>query len=134
MTKADPTVRLAKSRVVRGALMVAGTISLGLGIIGIFLPLLPTTPFLLLAAACYARSSERFYNWLMNNKRFGPYIRDYREGRGIPMKVKVMAITFLWATILTSIFFFLENLYIRIALMIIAVAVTVHLLTLPTKK
>ena len=75
-----------------------------LGIIGIFLPIVPTTPFLLLAAACYARGSERLYNWLMTNKVFGQYIGNYREGKGIPLKVKILSISFLWVAIAVSIF------------------------------
>lgn len=77
-------------------LIIAGSISLGLGILGIVLPLLPTTPLLLLAAACYVRSSENLYHWLITNKYFGSYIRDYRAGKGIPLKAKVAGVTMLW--------------------------------------
>ena len=125
---------LVSNRFLRGVLIVVGWISLGLGLIGIFLPLLPTTPFLLLAAACFVRSSERFYRLLMNNKRFGPYIRNYREGKGLPFKLKALAITFLWASILTSMYFFLENIYLHLILLIIAVTVSVHILWIPTMK
>ncbi len=83
----------------RWALIATGTFFVGLGIFGIFLPLLPTTPFLLLAAACYARSSKRFYNWLLNNKWFGNYIKNYRERKGIPLKIKILSISFLWIAI-----------------------------------
>jgi uncharacterized membrane protein YbaN (DUF454 family) len=69
----------------RRLLIVAGTLFTGLGIIGIFVPILPTTPFLLLAAACFMRSSERFYHWLINNRILGAYVRDYMEGKGIPI-------------------------------------------------
>ena len=72
-------------------MITTGTFFVGLGIIGIFLPLLPTTPFLLLAAACYARSSKRFYNWLLNNKWFGNYIKNYRERKGIPLQIKIIS-------------------------------------------
>jgi len=75
-----------KQRFVRVALIVVGTISTALGILGIFVPILPTTPFLLLAAACYSRSSQRFYDWLLNNKYFGNYIRNYLEKKGIPLR------------------------------------------------
>ncbi len=92
-------VELASSRLVRGLLMVGGTFFLVLGLIGIALPILPTTPFLLLAAFCYARSSKRFYDWLLNHRWFGEYIRDYQEGRGIPLKAKVMGLSLLWFTI-----------------------------------
>ena len=70
-----------RSRFVKALYFIAGTVCLILGIIGIILPILPTTPFLLLAAGCYARSSERFYNWLLNNRILGSYIRNYREGK-----------------------------------------------------
>ena len=69
----------------RWLLIAAGTVFLALGVVGILLPLLPTTPFLLLAAACYAKSSKRFSNWLLNNRVFGKIIKDYREGWGIPL-------------------------------------------------
>ncbi|MCS3470483.1 uncharacterized membrane protein YbaN (DUF454 family) [Pseudomonas sp. JUb42] len=76
-----------------------GWLSVALGVIGIFLPVLPTTPFLLLAAACFARSSPRFYAWLVNHRYLGPWIRDYLEGNGIPLKGKVYAIGLMWLSI-----------------------------------
>ena len=68
-----------------------GSIFVAIGTIGIFVPGLPTTVFMLLAAACYVRSSERLYNWLIRNKTFGKYIKDYREGKGMPIKAKIFA-------------------------------------------
>jgi len=118
----------------RYLLIIAGTISLVFGVIGIFLPVLPTTPLLLLAAACYARSSQRFYNFLMNNKWFGTYIRNYSEGRGVPLKIKIFTITLLWLTILTSIYFIINNLWIGLLLVIIAIGVTFHIITIKTYK
>ncbi len=122
----------SRSRVVRALWITAGTISLALGIIGIVLPVLPTTPFLLLTTYCYDRGSERLHNWLINNRVFGEYIRNYTEGRGIPLRVKVTAITILWVTIGISAYFFMPWLWVRIILFIIAASVTVHLLRLPT--
>jgi len=113
-------------------LITMGTIFVGIGIIGIFIPILPTTPFLLLAAACYARSSTRFYNWLINNKLIGTYIKNYREGKGVPLKVKVFTILLLWITILFSVFFILLISWIKIILIIIAIGVTIHILTIKT--
>lgn len=113
-------------------ILACGFIFVGLGVIGIVLPVLPTTPFLLLAAFCFARSSEKWHNWLMTNKLFGDYLRNYQEGRGIPLKVKVMAITFLWVTILISIFFFLENWILEILLIAIASAVSIHIISVKT--
>ncbi len=121
-------------RLIRVVLIIAGTIFVGLGVLGIFLPLLPTTPFLLLAAACYARSSERFYNWLLNNKWFGRYIKNYREGKGIPLKVKVLSISLLWITIIFSAAFIVHNVFIRVILIIIAIGVTIHIRSIRTKS
>jgi len=119
---------------VRGLLIIAGTISTGLGIIGIFLPLLPTTPFFLLAAACYARSSLRFYNWLLNNKFFGCYVKNYLERKGVPLKVKIISVSLLWITISLSALFATENIFVRIILIIIALSVTVHIIIIRTAK
>ncbi|UCB57874.1 MAG: YbaN family protein [Thermoplasmatales archaeon] len=120
------------NQLLKWILITAGTIFIGIGIIGIFIPILPTTPFLLLAAACYARSSIRFYNWLMNNKLIGAYIKNYREKRGIPLKIKVFTIFLLWITILFSVFFILLISWIKIILIIIAIGVTIHILTIKT--
>ena len=118
----------------RSLLIVSGTVCVGLGMLGIFLPLLPTTPFLLLAAACYIRSSEKFYRWLIANRWFGRYIRNYREGRGVPLSTKVMAIGLLWITIGYSAFFVVDILAVRILLILIAAGVTVHLVLLKTYR
>ncbi len=118
----------------RRLLIGAGTLCTGLGIIGIFIPILPTTPFLLLAAACYMRSSERFYQWLINNRIFGAYVRNYIEGRGIPIKIKVFTILLLWLTIGLSITFGVQNIVIRIVLICIAIGVTVHIVLIRKRK
>ena len=134
MVKKSDQTDIISNRFFRYLLISAGTIFLGFGIIGIFLPVLPTTPFLLLAAACYARSSKRFYDWLMNNKWFGTYIKNYREGRGVPLKFKVFTISLLWITILVSVFFVINNYLIDLLLIIIAIGVTIHILTIKTYK
>ena len=108
-------------------LIATGTFLIGVSIVGIFIPVLPTTPFLLLAAALYARSSKRFYNWVINNRILGRYIKNYREGKGIPLKVKIIAISILWITIGYSAIFAMEILWVRILLVVIAVGVTVHI-------
>jgi uncharacterized membrane protein YbaN (DUF454 family) len=113
-------------------LIAIGTLSVALGFLGIFLPVLPTTPFLLLAAACYIRSSERFYCWLINNRYCGKYIRDYREKKGITLKLKIYVISLLWITIMASVIFVVDLLAIRILLIVIAIGVTIHLTTLKT--
>jgi len=130
-----PVSKVKKQKVVRALLIAAGTVSLGLGAIGIFVPVLPTTPFLLLAAACYMRSSERLHKWLINNRWFGEYIKNYQAGRGIPMRTKIVALTVLWGTIMFSAFFvFTEVLLVQIILLCVAAGVTVHLIRLPTFK
>ncbi|MBU2536604.1 MAG: YbaN family protein [Chloroflexota bacterium] len=118
----------------RRLLIIAGTISTAIGIIGIFVPILPTTPFLLLAAACYLRSSQRFYNWLLNNRFIGAYVRNYLQGRGMPLKIKIITILLLWVTIACSIIFAVDNLIIRVILLIIAIGVTVHIILIRTAK
>ncbi len=115
-------------------LILGGTVSVALGVAGMFLPLLPTTPFLLLAAFCYARSSRRYYDWLMTNRWFGEYIRNYREGRGIPLRQKAGVITLLWLTIGYATLFVVPLWWARVLLLGIATAVTVHLLRLPTHR
>ena len=115
-------------------LIAIGSLAVGLGVAGIFLPLLPTTPFLLLAAVCYANSSERFYHWLMHHRWFGSYIRNYREGRGIPLVSKVVALALLWLTIGASAIFVVPVLIGKIVLVSIAIGVTIHLLSVKTFK
>lgn len=130
-----PSSKLKKKRFVRGLLIVAGTICLALGAIGLVLPILPTTPFLLLSAACYMRSSERLHKWLINNRWFGEYIRNYQSGKGIPLKTKIIALSFLWLAILYSTLFIVDEIiFAQIALLIIAAGVSLHLIRLPTFK
>ena len=123
-----------KDTILNKILVGSGTFFLVIGIIGIFIPILPTTPFLLLAAACYARGSKKFYNWLINNKWLGEYIKSYQEGRGISLNIKTLTITFLWITIAFSTFVIVSNFLIQIILIIIAIAVTIHILIIKTKK
>jgi len=122
------------SKLKRGLLTTAGTIFLGLGGLGVFLPVLPTTPFLLLSAACYYKSSERMHRWMLNNRWFGTYVRNYKEGRGIPLKTKIFTLALLWTVITYSALFFVSIPIIQAVLFIIAAAVTVHVIRLPTYK
>ena len=117
---------------IRFLLILAGSILVFLGVLGIFLPLLPTTPFLLLAAFCYARSSQKFYIWLLTNRWFGEYIRNYREKRAIPLKIKISTLLILWITILSSAYFFVPVIWGKILLILIAMGVSWHLLYLKT--
>ncbi|MDO9623510.1 MAG: YbaN family protein [Pseudomonas sp.] len=91
-----------RNPLIRYALLALGWLCVALGVIGIFLPVLPTTPFLLLAAACFVRSSKRFYLWLVLHPRLGPWVRDYLEGQGIPLKAKVYSIALMWLSIALS--------------------------------
>jgi uncharacterized membrane protein YbaN (DUF454 family) len=125
----------ARQKFVRALFFVAGTVSLALGTIGIVLPILPTTPFLLLAVACYCRSSKRMTRWVLTNKYFGSYIRRYKEGKGIPIKTKIVALAALWITISYSALFIVNRWWIvQLILFVIAIAVSTHLITLPTYR
>lgn len=124
----------SSNRLIRLVLIITGTFFVGIGVLGIFLPLLPTTPFFLLAAACYVRNSKRLYHWLLNNKWFGKYIKSYRERKEISLKVKIFSISLLWLTIMFSIIFIVNNLFVRIILFLIAIGVTIHILSIRTMK
>lgn len=109
-----------------------GTLFVVLGTVGIFVPVLPTTPFLLLAAACYGKGSHRLYNWLMQNRVLGEYIRNYREGKGIPLFTKIFTLILLYLSIGCSAIFFVKHLLVRILLLMVAIGVTIHLLSIKT--
>ena len=125
---------LESSKFKRGLFIVAGTIFLGLGGVGIILPILPTTPFLLLSAACYYKGSERLHQWVLNNRWFGSYIRNYQEGKGIPLKTKLFILSLLWIVISYSALFILDIFIVQIILFIIAISVSIHIISLPTFK
>jgi uncharacterized protein len=114
--------------------LVAGSLSLGLGVLGIPLPLLPTTPFLLLSAWLFARSSERFYLWLINHRYFGTTIRNYRDKGGVKARVKTGAIALLWVTISISAIWAVQLWWVRGVLLVIAIGVTWHIASLKTLK
>lgn len=113
---------------------VLGGLFLVLAVIGVFLPLLPTTPFLLLSAALFYKGSDRYYRWLMQHPRFGPYIENYRIYKAIPVKTKIISLSLLWITILISVFFVLEITWLRILLLLIALGVSIHILSFKTLK
>ncbi|GBG55846.1 hypothetical protein SPFL3102_02785 [Sporomusaceae bacterium FL31] len=114
-------------------LMAIGCLSLALGILGIFLPLLPTVPFLLLTAYCFARSSDRLYHWLIHHKTFGSHIYHYQTYRAIKRKTKVIAISVLWGSMGLSMIL-LSNLYIGFFLFFLGIGVTFYILSLQTLK
>ena len=115
-------------------LISAGMISVAVGVIALFIPLLPTTPFLLLAAACFIRSSDRFYNWLINHKWFGPYIRNYREKGGMTRRHKIATLVTFWGGFLISAFVFIPIPLLRLIPILLCVLVTWYLLKIPTVK
>lgn len=112
---------------------IAGSIFTGIGLIGIVLPLLPTTPFLLLAAYCFNRGSERMRNWFQKNNTINRYIKNYRDSKGMTLRAKMNSIFILWLSIGISAYL-IDNNYIRIALAIVVVGVTIHLLTITRIK
>lgn len=126
--------RSPKHPVIRGLLIVGGSVSTFLGIAGIFLPLLPTTPFLLLASWCFVRSSDKLHNKLMNNKYLGPFIKNYKEKRGITLRNKVFSLAFLYITLTISFIFSPPLWYIWLMLSSIAIGVTWHIARFKTLK
>ncbi len=123
---------ISKNKLKRGLYILIGFIMVGIGTLGIFLPVLPSTVFFLMAAYFFARSSERFYIWLHENKLFGQQLKNYREGRGMSMKTKVILIVLLWISILISVLFAVENYILRFILIVILFGVTVYLVRLKT--
>jgi len=115
----------------RWLLLTAGVVAVVLGVVGIFLPILPTVPFLLLAAACFTRSSERFYSWLLDHARLGPMIRPYLDGQGLKKSTKVKAISLVWVSIAISIVLLHRTSWLPLLLIGIAAGVTGYLLRLP---
>ena len=113
-------------------LICAGFLSVRLATVGVFVPVLPTTPFLLLAAACFARSSDRFYQWLITHRLFGRYITYYRKYRAITGRAKVLTLILLWSVMGYTVLAVVDSLPLRILLLLIATGVTVHVLTLKT--
>lgn len=127
-------MRGVSEKIKRILFIVFGTLFLIIGAIGVFVPVLPTTPFLLLAAACYLRGSERLHRWMINNSVFGEFVRNYMEGRGIRLRQKIFTILFLWLMIIFSIFYVVDSFLLRILVSLIAMAVSVHIIMLPTLK
>ena len=119
----------------KNLLVILGVISIGLGVVGIFLPLLPTTPFLLLAAWCFVHSSPKRYEWLRNHPRLGGYVRDFHEKRAITLRAKIMAVTMIWLTMGFCIFAVVaQYLWAQILLFIIAASVSMYILSYKTLK
>ena len=109
-------------------------IALGLGILGAFLPVLPTTPLLLLAAALFLRGNRKLYDWLLNHPRLGSYITNFLKHKSIPLRIKIISITMLWATLLFCAIAVAEHWALRAMFLAIAVGVTIHILSYKTLK
>jgi uncharacterized membrane protein YbaN (DUF454 family) len=114
-------------------LVIIGSVSLILGLLGIFLPVLPTTPFLLLSAAVWVKASPRLYTWLINHRVFGEYIRNFRENRALPLRVKIISVSLLWATMSYCIIVVASGkLWLQLMLLTLVIAITWHILSYAT--
>ena len=115
-------------------LIILGSICLALGVIGIFLPLLPTTPFLLLSVALYFRSSEKLYQWLIRQKYLGTYIRNFREHKAIPLHAKIISVSMVWITLTYCAIAIIEPIWLKALFFLLAIGVTWHILSYKTLK
>jgi uncharacterized membrane protein YbaN (DUF454 family) len=123
-----------KTAALKHTLNIVGLVAVVLAILGVFLPLLPTTPFLLLASACFARGSDRLHQWLLSNKLFGSALRDFEQGKGMPIKAKVSAVALLWASLAFSAYT-LRSLALVCLLLAVGAGVTTYLLVfVPTRR
>lgn len=113
-------------------LLIIGVITMSLGFVGIFLPVFPTTPFLLVALACFVNSSTKMHRFILENKYLGPYVKDYTSGNGIPMKAKWRAVSLIWITIGFSAIFVLDKWSLRILILSIATLVSIYIFTRKT--
>jgi uncharacterized membrane protein YbaN (DUF454 family) len=125
---------LSKIKGLKIIYIVLGSITLVLGTLGIFLPLLPTTPFYLLTAWLYMRSSEKLYAKVMNNKYFGAIVRNFQEDKSLSLKTKIVVVTMIWATILYSAFWVVSVWWVRALLLAVAIGTTVHILSFKTRE
>ncbi|MFT3743287.1 MAG: YbaN family protein [Pyrinomonadaceae bacterium] len=118
----------------KAVLIFLGTVCVALGVLGMFLPLMPTTVFLLMAAYCFSKSSERFHNWLLTNRFLGKYISGYKSGKGISVRQKVSTIAVLWISISVSIWLLAASFWPTLLLIAVAIGVTIHLLWIKTYR
>ncbi|GFO64998.1 YbaN family protein [Geomonas paludis] len=125
-------VRLVKSEWLRYLLVGTGLLSLVAGVVGLFLPLIPTVPFLLVAVICFSRSSERFHTWLVEHRHLGPILKEYLAHGSLPLRAKCLAIGAIWISFPVTALIFVEAVWLRILLLSIAACVTLYLLVLPT--
>lgn len=114
--------------------IILATLFVALGTVGIFVPLLPTTPFLLLSVYFYMNSSKKRLKWLLSNRLLGPYIKSYFSREGIPLNLKLRTLVILWITMISTMIFATDKLIVRVILTIIAIGVTIHISIKKTKK
>ncbi len=135
MPKADYSHHVSKHRSpgMRVLFVALGSICVVVALVGLFVPLLPSTPFILLAAACYARASRRFYNWLLNTRAFGPAILEWRTHRSIPYRVKMIAIGMMAITLSTSVLLFVREPWLQAALALFGVLLALWLYRIPSR-
>lgn len=113
-------------------LTILGCISLALGILGIFLPLLPTTPLLLLSAALFLRSNKRLYDWLLNHPRLGPYITNFIKHKAIPLRAKIISVSTVWITLLYCAICIAHHWALSMVFILLAAGITIHILSYKT--
>ena len=131
----EKIVKPKKNKLIRILWILLGSLFVGIGYLGIFVPGLPTTIFLILAAGCYIRSSEKLYNWLINNKIFGKYIKDYYEGKGMPLKSKILAFSMIIIFCSFAIFFVIELIWVQLIVGLAGIiGICYIILRVPTKK
>ncbi len=125
----------SKNKFIRYLWISLGSIFVGVGFVGVFVPGLPTTIWLILAAGCYIRSSERLYNWLIENKLFGKYIKNYYDGLGMPRNSKVLAVSSITLFCTLAIIFFISIMWIKILVFFVGISgILFILLKVPTQK
>ncbi|QWV94829.1 YbaN family protein [Geomonas oryzisoli] len=124
-------VKLVKSEWLRYLLIGTGVLSLAVGGVGLFLPLVPTVPFLLVAVICFSRSSARFHAWLIEHRHLGPILKEYLVHGSVPLRAKCVAIGAIWISFPVTAFVFVQTVWLRILLLSIAACVTLYLLVLP---
>ena len=129
-------VNLDRSRVSRMVWFSLGFTIMSIGLIGIVVPGLPTTPLMILAAVCYAKSSQKFYDWVINHKLFGHHVKNYREGKGIPSKSKKIIIPTLWVFVLFAVFIGIpkHHIYAKIVTFVLGLIGTIYILRIPNLK
>jgi uncharacterized membrane protein YbaN (DUF454 family) len=127
MKQEKQEVNIIRNPVLRALMLGLGFLFMFLAVLGAILPVVPTTPFLLATAFFFFRSSARFYHWLMYNRLFGQYLQNYKSGKGIPLKIKLLALSFTWTSTLVSVIFFIPWLWLSVLVIGINIAVTVHL-------